>query len=63
MSEEKKSYKDAIARIEEIVQIIENREPDIDDLTKLVKEATVLIDFCKKKLKIAQSVSLKMIPK
>lgn len=55
MSEEKQSYKAAIDRIEEVVDIIENQEPDIDDLTKLVKEATGLIDFCKKKLKTAEN--------
>ena len=55
MSEEKNSYKAAIDRIEQVVDIIENQEPDIDDLTKLVKEATTLIDFCKKKLKTAEN--------
>lgn len=54
MSEETNSYKAAIDRIEHIVNIIENQEPDIDELTKLVKEATSLIDFCKKKLKTAE---------
>lgn len=55
MSEEKQSYKGAIDRVEEIVDIIENKEPDIDQLTQLVKEATGLIDFCKKKLKTAEN--------
>lgn len=55
MAEQKKTYKSAIDRVEEIVDYIENREPDIDELTGLVKEATDLIDFCKKKLKTAEN--------
>ena len=55
MSEKKPSYKAAIDRIQEVVDIIENQEPDIDDLTQLVKEATDLIDFRKKKLKTAEN--------
>ena len=54
MSDQPKNYKSAIKRIEEIVDIIENQEPDIDDMTSLVKEATALINFCKKKLKTAE---------
>ena len=55
MAEEQQSYKAAITRVEQIVDIIENQEPDVDELTKLVKEATQLIDFCKKKLKSAEN--------
>lgn len=55
MPEQTKNYKTAINRIQEIVDIIENREPDIDDMTLLVKEATDLIHFCKKKLKTAEN--------
>ena len=55
MTEQTKNYKTATKRIQEIVDIIENREPDIDDMTLLVKEATDLIHFCKKKLKTAEN--------
>lgn len=55
MSGEIKTYKQAIDRIEQIVDIIENQEPDIDQLSAIVKEATDLIDFCKKKLKTAEN--------
>ena len=55
MTEQTKNYKTATNRIQEIVDIIENREPDIDDMTLLVKEATDLIHFCKKKLKTAEN--------
>ena len=55
MSEQPKNYKNAINRIQEIIDIIENQGPDIDDMTSLVKEATDLIHFCKKKLKTAEN--------
>lgn len=55
MTEQAKNYKTAINRIQEIVDIIENQGSDIDDMTSLVKEATDLIDFCKKKLKTAEN--------
>ena len=55
MSAKPKTYKEAIGRIEEIVGLIENQESDIDEMTGLVKEATELINFCKKKLKTAEN--------
>lgn len=55
MTEQPKNYKTAVNRIQEIVDIIENQGPDIDDMTSLVKEATDLIHFCKKKLKTAEN--------
>ena len=55
MSAKPKTYKEAIGRIEEIVGLIENQESDIDEMTHLVKEATELINFCKKKLKTAEN--------
>ena len=44
------SYKEALKRINEIVDRIENEDPDIDELSNLVKEATLLITSCKAKL-------------
>ena len=44
------NYKEALNRINEIVQRIENDDPDIDELSSLVKEATQLIAKCKEKL-------------
>lgn len=45
------SYKEAMAQLEEIVQKIENEEPDVDELSTLVKKASELMTFCKKRLK------------
>lgn len=44
------SYKEALDRINSIVERIENDDPDIDELSNLVKEATQLISQCKAKL-------------
>lgn len=51
MSKNKLTYKESLERIETIVDIIENQQPDIDDLSNLVKEATQLIKDCKFRLK------------
>lgn len=45
------SYKEAMAQLEEIVHKIENEEPDVDELSTMVKKAAELMQFCKKKLK------------
>lgn len=48
------SYKEAMAQLEEIVHKIENEEPDVDELSTLVKKASELMNFCKKKLKTTE---------
>lgn len=47
----KDSYKSAVEEIELIISKIENDEPDIDELSALVKKAAKLIKQCKEKLK------------
>jgi exodeoxyribonuclease VII small subunit len=49
--DEKNTYKESMRRLKEIIDHIENEEPDVDELTSLVKEATKLITFCKNKLR------------
>ena len=49
------SYKTALLRIEEIIDQIENQQPDVDTLTELVKEASTLISACKDKLGDAEA--------
>lgn len=51
MTEKKFQYKKAIQEIESIVNKIENEEPDVDELSELVKKAAVLIKKCKDKLR------------
>ena len=44
------SYKEAAARLEQIVRYIEQDSPDVDELTKLVEEAVKLSKYCGRKL-------------
>jgi len=44
------SYNQAINEIEEILEKIENGEPDVDELAALVKRAGYLIKLCRTKL-------------
>ena len=44
------SYKEAISEIEEILQQIENEEPDVDQLSEKVKRLSVLVSWCREKL-------------
>lgn len=46
----KETYSQAILRLEEIVNQIENNELEIDDLSKKIKEANEIIVFCTNKL-------------
>lgn len=51
MATKKFNYKKALEEIEVIVQKIENKEPDVDELSTMVKRAAELIKQCKTKLK------------
>lgn len=48
------SYDQALARIEEIVNHLEDENKSIDELSTLVKEASELVQYCKKKLKMTE---------
>ncbi len=48
------TYKEAIAKLEEIVNKIENEDPDVDEISGLVKEAYELLMFCKNRLKATE---------
>ncbi len=48
------TYNDAIKEIETILDKIENGEPDVDELSALVKRAGFLINFCKTKLHVTE---------
>ena len=50
MKDEQITYTAAKAEIEKIVKLIESDELDVDQLTKHVKRASELVEFCKKKL-------------
>ncbi len=50
MEENKLSYKEAMAEIEEIVVKLEDNQLDVDELSSKVKRVSELIAFCKSKL-------------
>ena len=44
------NYQQALERIELILAQLEEGKKSVDELSELVKEATELVSFCKKKL-------------
>jgi exodeoxyribonuclease VII small subunit len=50
MAAKKISYTEAFIELQEILQQIENGEPDVDELAEKVKRAAELIKICKSKL-------------
>ncbi len=47
----KKTYKETIDQIKDILAKIESGEPDVDELTSLVNQALTLIHKCQSKLR------------
>jgi exodeoxyribonuclease VII small subunit len=48
------SYREAAARLEEILGKIEEAEVDIDELSGLVGEAASLVSLCREKIRAAE---------
>ncbi len=51
MAKTEMTYTEALKQLQEIVQKIENEEPEVDELNSMVKKASKLITYCKAKLK------------
>ena len=51
MSKVKMNYEGAITELEQIVNEIEEGDISVDDLSEKIKRSSVLIKFCKQKLK------------
>jgi exodeoxyribonuclease VII small subunit len=51
MTKKEFSFNEAVKRIEEILKRIESGDLDLDKLSEEVKNASELIDLCRKKLK------------
>ena len=49
-AEKQKTYAENIARINDIVELLKNKDCDIDEMIKLVDEAADLIQNCQQKL-------------
>ena len=44
------NYTQAVARLEEIMNIVQSGKLDVDELSGLLKEAAELVKFCRAKL-------------
>ena len=51
MGKKKFRYKEAMARLNEIVYQMEHGDPDVDELSVLIKSATELLTACKQQLR------------
>lgn len=61
MAKKKQTYSEAMARLEEIVRLIEGNELEIDQLAEKIKEANELIAFCTEKLTKADAEIEKLL--
>lgn len=50
MAKKTESYQEAVGKLRQIVNEIENGDLDVDLLSEKVREATLLIKLCKEKL-------------
>ena len=57
----KLKYDEALTQLQDIVTLLERKEIDIDDLATKVKEAKLLVDFCRKKLEDTEEEIAKII--
>lgn len=61
MSKTEPSYRDAITEIERILSLIDEGRLEVDELTAKVKRVTFLLEFCRKKLRSAESEIEKIV--
>jgi exodeoxyribonuclease VII small subunit len=54
-------YDEALSKLQEISQKLENKQVSIDDLTEQVKIANMLTEHCKKKLESTEKEISKII--
>jgi exodeoxyribonuclease VII small subunit len=55
------SYNEAFGEIQDILNKIENGEPDVDELSALVKRASFLIKLCRAKLQLTEDEIKKIL--
>lgn len=51
MAKKQPNYKDALEEIESIVDEIENGDPDVDQLGKMINRAVELVKICKQSIR------------
>lgn len=55
------SYKEAMDELEKIVEAIEERKVDVDELIEKIKRAVFLVKYCKDKLQTTDSEVKKIL--
>ncbi|BDD04790.1 exodeoxyribonuclease VII small subunit [Aureibacter tunicatorum] len=63
MEIENLSYKEAMKKLESILEKVENPETDLDELLSLIEEAGKLMEYCKGKLQNTEEKINKSIEK
>lgn len=61
MKKKELSYNEAYARLQEIQNKIENDELDVDELSNVLKETSVLLKHCKDKLLVVSEETNKIL--
>lgn len=61
MEKDKLTYEEALKRLHEIVEKLEQKEVKIDALSETVTEAKQLVDFCREKLERTEADIKKII--
>ncbi|MBQ8674422.1 MAG: exodeoxyribonuclease VII small subunit [Bacteroides sp.] len=63
MAKKKETYSQAMARLEEIVRLIDSNGLEIDALAEKIKEANEIMAFCSEKLTKADEEIEKLLSK
>jgi exodeoxyribonuclease VII small subunit len=61
MEGNKITYKESFTRLQEIQILIESNRLDVDELSNILKEASVLLKICKDKLLLVNEETKKII--
>lgn len=61
MKKQEISYTEAFNRLQEIQDLIESDKVDVDELTTLLKEASILLKICKDKLFVINAETQKIL--
>ena len=63
MAKKKKTYEEALKRIDEITNLLEGEEVSLEESIELYREGAGLIAFCADKLKVAEQQVMLLVKK
>ena len=61
MAKKELSYKEAFTRLQEIQDLLEGNKLDVDELSRILKEAAGLLKTCKEKLFVVNEETQKIL--